>query len=546
MGKNFHLANLYETVADAVPGRPAIIACHEDESEDHRTWAELDARASRIASVLIASGLKAQSKFGIYMRNRAEYMEAQLAGFKARMVPINVNYRYQAGELVYLLDNSDAEAVFFQAEFQPRIEEIRAQLPNIKCYVQVDDGGPPRKDWALDYEQALQGADPMPRIERAESDIYMLYTGGTTGMPKGVMYPHGEFTARMSLALGLRGIELPTSLAEVPGCIEQLNAIETPSISLCACPLMHGTGMWLGHIAFTYLGGATLTLSHARFDPDMLWRFVEKHRVTDITIVGDAFAKPMLKSLCSASDMGTPFDISSVKRIGSSGVMWSREVKDGLLEFGDMMLFDAIGSTEGGMGASVAMRGVPAETAKFELSEGVSVFDDNDEPVTPGSDRIGMVGLSGGVPLGYYKDEAKSAKTFREINGVRYSFPGDFAKVEADGSLTLLGRGSNCINTGGEKVFPEEVEEALKRHPEILDCLVVGVDDERFGQSVVGVASRTPGSNLSEAESVDHARSYLAGYKLPRQVIFVDQVRRAVNGKADYVWAKGVADAAGG
>ena len=542
---NFHLANLFETVADACPERSAIIACHENQPEDHRTWAEFDERASRIASLLVASGLKPQSKFGIYMRNRAEYMEAQLAGFKARMVPINVNYRYQADELAYLLDNADAEAVFFQAEFQPRIEEIRARLPRIKRYVQVDDGGLAPKDWAIDYEHALQGSSPMERIERPGSDLYMLYTGGTTGMPKGVMYPQDEFTARLSFALALRGLEPPLNLAEVPERIEQLAAMEAPNISLCACPLMHGTGMWLGHIAFAYVGGATLTLSHPGFDPETLWRIVETHAVSDITIVGDAFAKPMLSALRSAAQEGRPYDIGSLKRIGSSGVMWSREVKDGLLEFGDMQLWDAMGSTEGGMGASVATRDAPAETAKFELYEGAAVFDENDEPIEPGSDKIGMVGVSGSVPLGYYKDPVKSAATFREINGIRYSFPGDFAKVEADGSLTLLGRGSNCINTGGEKVFPEEVEEALKRHPDVLDCLVVGVDDERFGQRVVGVASLAAGSNLSHAEIIAETRQHLSGYKLPKEVVFVDEVKRAVNGKADYAWAKGVAEGSG-
>ncbi len=543
---NFHLANLYETVADTCPDRPAIIACHENEPTEHRSWAELDARASRIANLLVESGLKPQSKFGIYMRNRAEYIEAHLAGFKARMIPINVNYRYQSGELVYLLDNADAEALFFQAEFQPRIEEIRSQLPKVGLYVQVDDGGAPLQDWALDYEQALASASPMARIERPGSDVYMLYTGGTTGMPKGVMYSQDEFTSRLSLGLMLRGVEPPTSLADVPDRIEKLAGVEAPNVSLCACPLMHGTGIWLGHIALAYLGGATLTMSHPRFDADILWQLAEKHAATDIVIVGDAFAKPMLKALQIASENGQPYNISSLRRIVSSGVMWSREVKDSLLEFGNMLLLDAFGSSEGGMGMSISSRGAAAETAKFALTEGVKVFDENDKLIEPGSEAIGMVGLSGGVPLGYYKDEAKSAKTFRKIDGVRYSFPGDFAKVEADGSVTLLGRGSNCINTGGEKVFPEEVEEALKRHPDVLDCLVVGVADDRFGQRIVAVTSLAEGSSLAADEIIAATKAHLSGYKLPRQVIFVDQVRRAVNGKADYAWAKGVAQAAVG
>ncbi len=540
---DFHLANLFETVADAFPERPAVIACHADGGEDHRSWREFDQRASRVASLLTSAGLSRHAKFGIYMRNRAEYVEAHLGGCKARMIPINVNYRYRADELVYLLDNADTEAVFFQAEFRERIEEIRDRLPRVKLYVQVDDGSSPVPDWALDYAQALDELEPMPRIERPASDVYMLYTGGTTGMPKGVMYEQGGFAAAFGFFVVLRGLEPATKLDEVPQRIQALADIEPPVKSLVVCPLMHGTGMWLGHFAVAHLGGATLTTSDAHFDPDCIWKLVEKHQVTDMVIVGDAFAIPMLGALRTATSEGRPYDISSLKRIGSSGVMWSREVKDGLLEFGDMMLLDSMGSSEGGMGISVAMREMPVQTARFELAEGVCVFDEQDKPVEPGSDHIGMVATSGLVPLGYYKDEVKSAATFREIDGVRYSFPGDFAKVEADGSITLLGRGSNCINTGGEKVFPEEVEEALKLHALVRDCLVVGLDDERFGQRIVALASLESGMSLSEAEIIDHARDHLAGYKLPKRVILVDSVQRAVNGKADYGWARETAKA---
>ena len=540
---DFHLANLFETVADAFPERLAVIACHADGSEDHLSWRELDQRASRVAGLLTSAGLTPGAKFGIYMRNRAEYLEAHLGGCKARTIPINVNYRYHADELVYLLDNADAEAVFFQAEFRERIEEIRDRLPRIKLYVQVDDGSNPVPDWAQGYEQALTDSQPMSRIERPGSDLYMLYTGGTTGMPKGVMYEQGKFTEAFGFVLALRGLEPATGLEEVPGRIQALAEIEPPTKSLTACPLMHGTGMWIGHFAVAHQGGATLTMSDARFDPDSMWKLIEKHGVTDLIIVGDAFAIPMLSALRSAKREERAYDISSVRRITSSGVMWSREVKDGLLEFGDMMLIDAMGSSEGAMGTSVATRGMPADTAKFGLSEGVCVFDDGDEPIEPGSEKIGMLGTSGLVPLGYYKDEAKSAATFREINGVRYSFPGDFAKVEADGSITLLGRGSNCINTGGEKVFPEEVEEAVKLHALVRDCLVVGLEDERFGQRVVALASLEKASSISEAEIIDHARDHLAGYKLPKQVLIVDSVRRAVNGKADYGWARDTAKA---
>lgn len=538
---DFHLANLVEIHADAFPEKVASITCHPDGTDITRTWREFDERASRIAALLRNAGLGIQAKFGIYMRNRGEYLETHSGGFKARTIPINVNFRYEADELVYLLNNSDSEAVFFQGEFSERIAKIRSRLPDIKLYVQVDDGSGPAPDWALDYETAIADVAPMPRIERPGSDIYMLYTGGTTGMPKGVMYPIGGFTARMGLGFALRGVEPPTRIEDLPEKVREVQAIESNCVSLPACPLMHGTGMWLGHIITSHLCGTTVGISAKHFDADELWRVVERHSVTDVVIVGDAFAMPMLSALRTAQEQGRPYDISSIKRITSSGVMWSKEVKDQLLEFGDMMLWDAMGSTEGGMGNSITMRGAPIDTAKFELAEDACVFDENDQPVEPGSGEIGMVATSALVPIGYYKDETKSAATFREIDGVRYSFPGDYAMVEADGTLTLLGRGSNCINTGGEKVFPEEVEEAIKRHPEIEDCLVVGLDDERFGQKVIGVASRHSETEVSESDLIAYTRHHLSGYKLPKQVIFVDRVRRAVNGKADYAWAKSTA-----
>jgi acyl-CoA synthetase (AMP-forming)/AMP-acid ligase II len=260
--------------------------------------------------------------------------------------------------------------------------------------------------------------------------------------------------------------------------------------------------------------------------------------VTDLAIVGDAFARPLLVALDDAQRRGNSYDLGSVKQVISSGVMWSQEIKQGLLRHHDMVLVDAMGSTEGSMGSSVTTRESVAQTAKFELSEGVRVITDDGREVEPGSGEIGKLATSGLVPVGYYKDPDKSAETFREIDGKRHSFPGDYAAVEADGSITLLGRGNACINTAGEKVFPEEVEEAVKRHPDVFDCLVVGVPDERFGERVVALASFHEGKHSAEVEVIDFTREHLAGYKLPKQVLFVDTVQRAPNGKADYKWAK--------
>jgi fatty-acyl-CoA synthase len=343
-----------------------------------------------------------------------------------------------------------------------------------------------------------------------------------------------------------RGLEFPTSVDELPALVKRLAAAGDVPRSVVGCPLMHGTGMWLGTFIPLLLGGSVVTATKLGFDPDLMWSLVEQHRATSITIVGDAFARPMLAALNAARDAGQPFDLASLTQIVSSGVMWSAEVKEGLLEHHDMELVDTMGSTEGGMGSSVTSRDRSPQTARFELSEGVKVFSDDGRELQPGDEAIGRVATSGLVPIGYYKDPVKSAETFREIDGVRYSFPGDYARVESDGSITLLGRGSVCINTAGEKVFPEEVEEVVKRYETVLDCLVVGVPDERFGERVVAVTSLQESAQRAEQEVIEHARAQLAGYKVPKHILFVDAVRRAPNGKPDYKWARRTAEAAYG
>ena len=533
----FHFATVWEAVADAIGDRPAVCC-----GEVVRTWADYDDRAARLASVFRACGAGRDSKVGIYLHNCTEYLEAQYAAFKLRACPINVNYRYTADELIYLLDNSDSEILVYQACYASRIEEIRGRLPGLKACIQVDDGTEALLEGSLDFESAIRDAQPMQRIRRAASDIYMLYTGGTTGMPKGVMYANGEFCSTfLNMALAGRGLGPLESPEDVPRVIASADG--EPSVVLCACPLMHGTGMWLACFLYMSLGGTIVLSPTLGLDPDRLWSLVERHRATDIVIVGDAFAKPMLAALDAAAERGTPYDLSSVQRMISSGVMWSAETKAGLLGHHDMILADMMGSTEGGMGASLASRDAPVRTARFQLNEGVKVFTEDGREVQPGSGEMGTVATGTMVPLGYYKDPVKSAATFREVDGVRYSFPGDFATVEADGTIKLLGRGSVCINTAGEKVFPEEVEEAVKRHPDIADCLVVGVPDDRFGERVVAVASYLGDPGADEGAIIEFTRGHLAGYKLPRRVVFVEEVRRAPNGKADYRWAKKAAQA---
>jgi len=534
---NLDFASVWEMVSDLVPENDALIC-----GEDIVTWKEYDDRASKIASALSEAGLGANSKAGLYLNNSNEYLIAQYAIFKVGGIPINVNYRYVEEELIYLLENSDAEAVFYHTCYSSRIKEIAGSLPNIKAWIEVSDGTESKFDQSLKYEDLLNQHSPMKRIHRDPETIYMLYTGGTTGMPKGVMYKQGEFLVYLFRTLKAMGYDVPEDLSDLESRIEASKSGNAFIRSVVGCPLMHGTGMWLGAFLPLLLGGTAITTSNLGFDPDQLWAQVQNKKATNIVIVGDAFAKPMLDALNRGVSDGSAYDISSVQVIISSGVMWSAEVKQGLLEHHDMKLMDTMGSTEGGMGASVTTRDNPPATAKFALNPGVIVLADDGEILSPGSEKIGLIGTSGLVPVGYYKDEKKSTETFREVDGVRYSFPGDYAKLEADGTITLLGRGSNCINSAGEKIYPEEVEEALKKDASVFDCLVVGMPDEKFGQKIVAVVSTVDNQQINEAELIENTRKSIAGYKLPKIILFTDEVQRAPNGKANYKWAKTFAE----
>ena len=534
---NLDFASVWEMVSDLVPENDALIC-----GEDIVTWKEYDDRASKIASALSEAGLGANSKAGLYLNNSNEYLIAQYAIFKVGGIPINVNYRYVEEELIYLLENSDAEAVFYHACYSSRIKEIAGSLPNIKAWIEVSDGTESKFDQSLKYEDLLNQHSPMKRIHRDPETIYMLYTGGTTGMPKGVMYKQGEFLVYLFRTLKAMGYDVPEDLSDLKSRIESSKSSNAFIRSIVGCPLMHGTGMWLGAFLPLLLGGTAITTSNLGFDPDQLWAQVQNKKATNIVIVGDAFAKPMLDALNRGVSDGNAYDLSSVQVIISSGVMWSAEVKQGLLEHHDMKLMDTMGSTEGGMGASVTTRDNPPATAKFALNPGVIILADDGEILSPGSEKIGLIGTSGLVPVGYYKDEKKSAETFREVDGVRYSFPGDYAKLEVDGTITLLGRGSNCINSAGEKIYPEEVEEALKKDTLVFDCLVVGMPDEKFGQKIVAVVSTVDNQQVNEAELIENTRKIIAGYKLPKTILFADEVQRAPNGKANYKWAKTFAE----
>lgn len=534
-----HYATVFEKNADVIPDEIALVC-----GDKVQTWKEYDDRAARLASLLTSYGLGPDSKVGLYIHNSNEYLEAQYGVFKISGVSINVNYRYKAEELIYLLDNSDSEAVFFQGCYSQQIDSIKDKLDKVKVFIQIDDGTE-QLECAENYEDAIASHQPMERIKRSEDNIYMLYTGGTTGMPKGVMYTHGGHLRGMLNTAGAWGmipLQEKVEIEDISKEVLKMAQDHNLNVSIPGCPLMHGTGMWLGALVPHLVGGRVVTMPQLGFDPDFLFKEVERTKTNNIVIVGDAFAKPMVDALDKAKKENKPYNLESVNNIISSGVMWSAEVKQGLLEHHSMVLIDAMGSTEGGMGSSTTSREKSPGTAKFVINPGVIVLTDEGEHAEPGSGKMGKIGTSALVPKGYYKDEKKSAETFKEFEGVRYSFPGDYALVEADGTITLLGRGSNCINTAGEKVYPEEVEEAVKRNSDIYDCLVVGMKDDRFGQRVVALASFEEGHEITEQELISYTREHLAGYKLPKQVLFVEEVMRAPNGKANYKWAKEIAE----
>ena len=536
-----HFATIWESIADAIGDAPAVT--HGDTT---RSWSEYDQRAARLASALVDAGLEPNSKVALYMYNCNEYLEAQFASFKMRAVPVNVNYRYLDDELLYLLDNSDAEALFFHSSLGDRVARVVDRLPKLKLLIEVSDDGEHHVVSAVPYDTLVADYDPMERISRSEDDIYMLYTGGTTGMPKGVMYRMGSMSeAFIQGGLPLVGMAPPANLDDLGATVRDAQSQGNTPISIPGCPLMHGTGIWIGAM-MPHSGGANVvTLSQRSFDAHEMFGAIQQHKATMVVVVGDSFVKPMIRALDEATEKGSPYDTSSLKLVMSSGVMWTSEVKSALLDRAEhLVLVDAMGSSEGGMGTSISMKGIPPQTAKFNQAPTTKVFTDDDREVTPGSGEIGLVAAGGNVPIGYYKDPEKSQRTFRVINGVPYSFPGDMATVEADGSLTLLGRGSQVINSGGEKIFPEEVEEAVKRVDGVLDCLVVGIDDEKFGQAVTAVASLVAGAKVDEATIIANVKTQLAGFKAPKRVVFVSQVPRAPNGKADYKSAKTLATSA--
>ena len=532
---DWNFAEIFSAVAARVPDRPCQI-----QGERVITWRAFEQRSNALAADLLASGVTHQAKLACYLYNSPEYMESMVGAFKAGMAPVNTNYRYAAEEIVYLFENADAEAVVFHAVFTELLEHVRPRLPKVRRWYVVSDDTGNGPSWATPYESVVGGQAPlpMPAIERSGDDLLLLYTGGTTGMPKGVMWRQDD----LYNVLGGGGNAI-VGTPPADGIDDLMTRIDVSlpmgPVMIVACPLMHGTGQFsaLNNMA---LGGCIVTLANRKFDVAELLSTVQRRAANSIIIVGQAFAGPMLDHLVEHPNT---YDLTSVGLITSSGVMWSQENKAGLLEFiPQAILFDSFGSSEAvGMGASFSSKGAPQQTAKFQIGVKCAVFNEEGARVEPGSGEQGVVAVGGFIPLGYYKDEAKSAQTFRMYEGRRWSVPGDFAEVNVDGTLRLLGRGSVCINTGGEKVFPEEVEEALKTHAGVCDAVCVGIPDQRFGEVICAVVEAEGDMHLDLAILSDHVKGRLAHYKAPRHVVIVDTIGRAANGKVDYKRLKDLA-----
>jgi acyl-CoA synthetase (AMP-forming)/AMP-acid ligase II len=538
----YNIADLFEHTVDSVADREVLVV-----GDERRTYAQLEARANQLAHHLIAQGIGPGDHIGVYGSNSVEWIEAALAAYKARAVPVNVNYRYVEEELRYLFDNADLKAVVYDRELAPRIAAVREALPVLQHLIHIDDGNTADVDDVLaglgsvPFEEAMATGSPERDFgPRSPDDHYVLYTGGTTGMPKGVVWRQED----VFFALG-GGIDAYSNERVVDewALAEKAKTVETPLRSLNLPPLMHGAAQW-GFLRMAFEGNVVVMLR--KFDPHDVWRMVEREGINNLSITGDAMARPMVEAL---DDLGGPdsLDLSSLFVLASTAAIFSPTVKDRYLDlFPNLLIVDAIGSSEtGANGMRMVGKGDTQNKGggpTVKAARDAVVLDEHLNEIEPGSGKQGRLARRGNVPIAYYKDPQKSAETFvTGPTGARYALAGDMALLEADGTITLLGRGSQCINSGGEKIFPEEVEAALKAHPSVFDAIVVGVPDERWGQRVAAVVQPRDGVAPTLDDLDAHCRGYVAGYKVPRELHLVAEVQRSPSGKPDYPWAGKVA-----
>ncbi len=538
----FTLADINEAIAEAIPEREAIVY------RDRRlTWRDLQRRTRRLARVLIDKGIglhrgreslqrweSGQDHVALYLYNGNEYLEGMIAASKARAASVNVNYRYVDEELAYLLGDARPRAIVYHACFAPRLARLLPRLAGVELLLQVADGsGEALLPGAVDYEEALAGASDAP-VERrpANDDLYILYTGGTTGMPKGVLWRQEDI---FFAALGGRvpGMEAVKSIEEL---VDRARHGGELLRMLPAPPFMHGAAHWSAFMMLHQGGTVVIPTETSRLDADDIWRTAEREHVASVTIVGDAFARPLLDQLRQGR-----YDLSQLHILGSGGAIFSPPMKAAFLELlPHIMIFDGFGASEtGAQGSTMTAVGMESAASAFRMDEHTVVLDEGmTRPLQPGETAMGWVARTGHVPLGYLGDEAKTWRTYPVIDGKRYAVPGDRAQLAPDGTIIVFGRDSVCINTGGEKVFAEEVERALKRHPAVYDVVVAGAPSERWGEQVAAVVALRPGMQATPEELCDTAAEEIARYKLPKALVFVDTVMRTPSGKPDYRWAK--------
>lgn len=523
----YNIADLLEHAVDAVPDRAAVIC-----GSRQATFAHLDQRANRLAHHLASRGVGRGAHIGVYARNCVETMEAMIAAYKLRAIVVNVNYRYVQGELRYLFNNADLVALVHERQYADNVADVLPDCPQLRHVVVVEDGS--AADYsrysAIEYETALaEGSPERDFEERSDDDLYILYTGGTTGYPKGVLWRHEDIWRALGGGINfVTGEYVPDewTLAEEAKSSDGLTRLPV-------APLIHGAAQWA---AFGALFTGSTVVFVPQFDPDEVWQAVQRHKVNVLTIVGDAMARPLIETYKHGN-----YDASSLVAVSSHAALFSQAVKQEFLELlPNAVLTDAIGSSESGF-TGIGMVGKDADHSagpRVNFGNDAILLDDDDRKIEPAPGAVGRIARSGHVPLGYYNDEAKSASIFVQIDGTRYVVPGDYARYEEDGTVTLLGRGSQCVNTGGEKVYPEEVEGALKSHPDVFDALVIGVPDQRLGQQV-GAVIQTRSCGAADFAAIEsHVRSEIAGYKVPRSLWVAAEIARTPSGKPDYPWAQ--------
>ena len=527
-----NIADLAEHAIDAVPDRVALIC-----EGEQLTYAQLEERANRLAHYLLDQGVKKDDKVGLYCRNRIEIVIGMLGIIKAGAILVNVNFRYVEGELKYLFDNSDMVALIHERRYADRVANVLPETPLVKTVLVVEDGTD--DDFAryggVPFEDALAKGSPERDFgPRSQDDIYLLYTGGTTGFPKGVMWRHEDI---YRVLFGGTDFATGEPIADEYDLSKQAKE-NAPMVRLPIPPMIHGATQSATWMAL--FSGQTVVLT-PEFDADQVWRLIHDHKVNLLFFTGDAMARPLLDALLAHQDEGNTYDLSSLFLLASTAALFSTSLKEKFLELlPNRVITDSIGSSETGFGGTSIVAKGQSHTGgpRVTIDKNTKVLDEDGNEVVPGSGVRGIIAKCGHIPVGYFKDEKKTAETFRTYNGVRYAIPGDYAEVEADGSVTMLGRGSVSINSGGEKIYPEEVEAALKGHPDVFDALVVGVPDERFGQHVAAVVQPREGTRPTLADLDAHVRTEIAGYKVPRRLWLVDEVKRSPAGKPDYRWAK--------